>query len=107
MTELGVAERLARRSVWLEEQGEDTTVVASMGKVVATELLQRLAVAALDIAGPDGSVTRSLFGPGSSSAEGEGRFGWEYLERVHGTLGGGTNEMKRTVIARAGLGLPR
>jgi alkylation response protein AidB-like acyl-CoA dehydrogenase len=105
--ELGVAERLARRSVWLEEQGQPNAVEASMGKVVATELLQRLAGAALDLAGPDGSVVRPLFGPGSSHATGEGRFGWEYLERVHGTIGGGTNEMKRTLIARAGLGLPR
>ena len=34
-------------------------------------------------------------------------FAWEYLERVHGTIGGGTNEIKRTLIAQAGLGLPR
>jgi alkylation response protein AidB-like acyl-CoA dehydrogenase len=105
--ELGVAERLAKRAVWMEETGANTAVIASMGKVYATELLQRLARAAMDIAGHDGSVRRSLFGPGSSTATGAGRFGWEYLERVHCTLGGGTNEMKRAVIARVGLGLPR
>jgi alkylation response protein AidB-like acyl-CoA dehydrogenase len=104
--ELEVAERLARRAVWMEEQGEDNSVVAAMGKVYATELLQRLARVATDVCGLDGTAYRSLFGPGSSSELGEGRFGWEYLERVHGTIGGGTNELKRTVIARAGLGLP-
>jgi alkylation response protein AidB-like acyl-CoA dehydrogenase len=105
--EVGVAERLAKRSVWMEETGADTVVMASMGKVYATELLQRLARVATDIAGHDGAEYRRLFGPGSSTATGGGRFGWEYLERVHGTLGGGTNEMKRTVIAWVGLGLPR
>jgi hypothetical protein len=54
-----------------------------------------------------GSVYRPLFGSGSSASVGDGRFAWEYLERVHGSLGGGTNEVKRTIIARAGLALPR
>jgi alkylation response protein AidB-like acyl-CoA dehydrogenase len=105
--ELEVAERLARRFVWTVDDGQDGTVAASMAKVYATELLQRLARTATDIAGTQASVYRPLFGPASSSTVGDGRFSWEYLERVHGTLGGGTNEVKRTIIARAGLGLPR
>jgi alkylation response protein AidB-like acyl-CoA dehydrogenase len=105
--ELEVAERLARRFVWTVDTGGDGTVGASMAKVYATELLQRLARTATDIAGLDGTIYRSLFGTGSSGSEDDGRFAWEYLERVHGTLGGGTNELKRTIVARAGLGLPR
>jgi alkylation response protein AidB-like acyl-CoA dehydrogenase len=105
--ELGVAERLAKRAIWLQENGEDNVVFAAMGKVYATELLQRLARAATDISGADGTLYRPLFGPGSSTGSGEGRFAWEYLERVHGTIGGGTNEVKRSLIAQAGLGLPR
>jgi alkylation response protein AidB-like acyl-CoA dehydrogenase len=103
--ELGAAERLAKRAIWMQESGQDNMVLAAMAKVYATELLQRLAWAATDIAGMDGTLYRPLFGPGSST--GDGRFAWEYLERVHGTLGGGTNEIKRTLIAQAGLGLPR
>ncbi len=105
--ELEVAERLARRFVWTVDSGQDGTVAASMAKVYATELLQRLARTATDIAGMQGSVYRPLFGSGSSASVGDGRFAWEYLERVHGSLGGGTNEVKRTIIARAGLALPR
>ena len=90
----------------MQENGQDNMVFAAMAKVYATELLQRLALAATDIAGMDGTLYRPLFGPGSSTATGDGRFAWEYLERVHGTIGGGTNEIKRTLIAQAGLGLP-
>lgn len=106
-TELDAAERLAKRAIWMQENGEDNAVFASMGKVYATEFLQRLALAATDIAGMEGAVYRPLFGPEGSTGAGEGRFAWEVVERVHGTIGGGTNEIKRTVIAQLGLGLPR
>jgi alkylation response protein AidB-like acyl-CoA dehydrogenase len=105
--ELDAAERLAKRAIWMQDNGEDNTVLASMGKVYATEFLQRLALAATDIAGMDGDIYRPLFGPHGSSTTGDGRFAWESVERVHGTIGGGTNEVKRTVIAQLGLGLPR
>ena len=107
--ELNVAERLAKRAIWMQENGQDNAVFASMAKVYATELLQRLALAATDIAGMDGIAYSPLFGPESASdaPAAERRFAWEYLERVHGTIGGGANEIKRTLIAQAGLGLPR
>jgi alkylation response protein AidB-like acyl-CoA dehydrogenase len=105
--EVEAAERLAKRAIWMQESGQDNMVFAAMSKVYATELLQRLALAATDIAGLDGTRYRPLFGPASSTSIGDGRFAWEYLERVHGTIGGGTNEIKRSLIAQAGLGLPR
>jgi 3-oxocholest-4-en-26-oyl-CoA dehydrogenase alpha subunit len=105
--EVGAAERLAKRAIWMQENGQDNMVFAAMAKVCATELLQRLALAATDIAGLDGTLYRPLFGPGLSTSSADGRFAWEYLERVHGTIGGGTNEIKRTLVAQAGLGLPR
>jgi alkylation response protein AidB-like acyl-CoA dehydrogenase len=106
-SEVEAAERLAKRAIWMQENGQDNMVFAAMAKVYATELLQRLALAATDIAGLDGTLYRPLFGPAGSSSADEGRFAWEYLERVHGTIGGGTNEIKRTLIAQGGLGLPR
>jgi alkylation response protein AidB-like acyl-CoA dehydrogenase len=105
--EVEAAERLAKRAIWMQENGQDNMVFAAMSKVYATELLQHLALAATDIAGEEGTVCRPLFGPGSSTSTGEGRFAWEYLERVHGSIGGGTNEVKRSLIAQTGLGLPR
>ena len=105
--EIDVAERLAKRAIWMQENGADNVVFAAMAKVYATELLQRLALAATDIAGMDGMLYRPLFGPASSTRSRDGRFAWEYVERVHGTIGGGTNEIKRTLIAQGGLGLPR
>ena len=59
------------------------------------------------IAGVDGTLYRPLFGPASSTRSGDGRFAWEYLERVHGTIGGGTNEIKRVIIARKLLEQPQ
>lgn len=100
-----VAERLAKRAIWAADNGEASIVAASMAKVVATETLQHLAVAGSELLGMSGTVLRPLFGPGSSHAERDGRMAWEVVERVHGTIGGGTNEMKRNVIARVGLGL--
>ena len=88
-SEVEAAERLAKRAIWMQENGQDNMVFAAMAKVYATELLQRSALAATDIAGVEGTLYRPLFGPASSSSAGDGRFAWEYLERVHGTIGGG------------------
>ena len=78
-----------------------------MAKVHATELLQRLAQAATEIAGPAGLVHAPMFADAPAVAAGGGRFAFEYLERVHGTIGGGANEVQRDAIAQIGLGLPR
>jgi len=48
-----------------------------------------------------------LFADTPPVAAARGRFAFEYLERVHGTIGGGTNEVQRDAIAQLGLGLPR
>ena len=66
--EVEAAERLAKRAIWMQENGQDNMVFAAMAKVYATELLQRLALAATDIAGMDGTLYRPLFGPASSSS---------------------------------------
>ena len=35
-----------------------------------------------------------------------GRFAWEYLERVHSTIGAGVNEVHRDAVAATLLGRP-
>jgi len=79
-----------------------------MSKVFTTELEQRVAQAATEIAGHRGSVYAELFGADvPDMAAARGRFAWEYLERVHGAISVGSNEVHRDGIAQAGLRLPR
>jgi alkylation response protein AidB-like acyl-CoA dehydrogenase len=99
--------RLAERIVDGIETGTADPALPPMAKVHATELLQRLAQAATEIAGPAGLVHAPMFTGAPEVAAGDGRFAFEYLERVHGTIGGGANEVQRDAIAQLGLGLPR
>ncbi len=106
--ELAAGMRLATRTLRSIESGTPDPALPPMAKVYATELLQRLAQAATEIAGHAGSVHAPLFSdPAPPHAAAGGRFAFEYLERVHGTIGGGTNEVQRDAIAQLGLGLPR
>ncbi len=90
------------RVVAAQDAGNPEPHEASMAKLYATELLQRIARVATSLLGPAGSVL-----PGGPGAPVDGRFAWEYLERVHPTIGAGTSEMQREAIAAAGLELPR
>jgi len=100
------ADLLSRRALWSQMTGTDEARHTAMAKVVTTELLQEIAQAATEIAGADGLVWAPLFsGRGLDAADG-GRFAWEYLERVHGTIGGGANEVHRDAIAATVLGRP-
>jgi len=82
-------------------------VSASIAKVHLTELAQRLAQAATELSGPAGAIEGSAFTSPAPSAAGGGRFCFEFLFRVDGPISVGANELHRTAIAQAGLGLPR
>ena len=57
-----------------------------------------------ELLGVDGVVWAPLF-PRAPAPDGlGGRLAWEYLERVHPTIGAGANEVQRDLVA-AGLGL--
>jgi 3-oxocholest-4-en-26-oyl-CoA dehydrogenase alpha subunit len=101
--DFAAALRLATDAV----RGAAPSVVPSMAKVVATELLQRIAQDATEIAGHAGLVHAPLFTGEVPYGAAGGRFAWEYLERVHATIGAGANDLLRDGIAEAGLGLPR
>jgi alkylation response protein AidB-like acyl-CoA dehydrogenase len=106
--ELQVARRFALRLVEEEEAGRRSKVGGSLAKVYTTELSQRLAQAATDIAGLYGTLDGYLFdGAAASYAPVNGRFCYEYLYRVDGPLSVGANELHRSGIAQAGIGLPR
>jgi alkylation response protein AidB-like acyl-CoA dehydrogenase len=73
-----------------------------MYKAFMTELGQRVANHALDIMGAAGQLRA-----GEPEAPLGGRFERSYRYTVVDTIGGGTSEIQKNVIARRGLGLPQ
>ena len=82
--------------------GAPPTTHASEYKLFATELSKRLADAAMDIAGP-GSQLRVH----TEEAPMKGRSESTYRYTVIDTIGGGTSEVQKNIIARRLLGLPK
>jgi len=78
------------------------TVEASEYKLYATEFSRRLASASMDIGAP-GTQLRVRTG----SAPMEGRAESTYRYTVIDTIGGGTSEVQKNIIARRKLGLPK
>ena len=82
--------------------GAPPTTEASEYKLYATELSKRLANASMDIAAP-GSQLRV----GTEDAPMKGRAESTYRYTVIDTIGGGTSEVQKNIIARRKLGLPK
>jgi 3-oxocholest-4-en-26-oyl-CoA dehydrogenase alpha subunit len=82
--------------------GAAPTAEASEYKLFATEFSKRLADASMDIAGP-GSQLRV----GTEDAPMRGRAESTYRYTVLDTIGGGTSEVQKNIIARRKLGLPK
>ena len=82
--------------------GAPPTTEASEYKLYATELSKRLANASMDIAGP-GSQLRV----GTEDAPMVGRAESTYRYTVIDSIGGGTSEVQKNIIARRKLGLPK
>jgi alkylation response protein AidB-like acyl-CoA dehydrogenase len=102
VAELEVARMLQRKVVSEALAGRIPTVESAMYKLFQSELGQRVANAALDIMGPDGGLM-----PGEPDAPIGGRFERSYRYTVVDTIGGGTSEVQKNIIARRGLGLPK
>ena len=78
------------------------TVESSQYKLFATEFSRRLASASMDIGGP-GAQLRVR----TKTAPMEGRAESTYRYTVIDTIGGGSSEIQKNIIARRGLGLPK
>src|SRR3954447_9544684 len=78
------------------------TVASSQYKLFATEFSRRLANASMDLGGP-GTQLRVK----TPDAPMEGRAESTYRYTVIDTIGGGSSEIQKNVIARRGLGLPK
>jgi hypothetical protein len=82
--------------------GKPPTVEASQYKLYATQLSQRVANAALDIAGPASQLRVH-----TAEAPMRGRPERSYRYSVIDTIGGGASEIQKNIIARRKLGLPK
>ena len=97
-----VARMLQRRVIAAALQGGVPTVQSSQYKLYMNELGQRVANWALDAMSAAGQLK-----PGEADAPVGGRFERSYRYTVVDTIGGGTSEIQKNIIARRGLGLPR
>ena len=100
--QLEVARGLQRRVISQAVKGRVPTVEASRYKLFMNELGKRVADAALDLMGAAGQLK-----PGEPGAPLDGRFERSYRYTVVDTIGGGTSEIQKNIIARRGLGLPQ
>ncbi len=82
--------------------GKPPTVEASEYKLFATQLSQRVADAAVDLAGPGGQLRVH-----TQEAPMRGRPEMSYRYCVIDTIGGGASEIQKNIIARRKLGLPK
>jgi hypothetical protein len=85
-----------------QKGGAAPTAEASEYKLFATEFSKVLADASMDIAGP-GTQLRV----GTEDAPMKGRAESTYRYTVLDTIGGGTSEVQKNIIARRKLGLPK
>lgn len=100
--EIEVGRMLAYRIVSLQSRGIIPNYEASASKLYGTEMMRRFFDAGLSILGLYGQLKRD-----SRWSRVQGRWERGYLASLGGTVGGGTSEIQRNVIAIRGLGLPR
>jgi len=100
-THLEVARMLQRRVISEAVKGGVPTCESSQYKLFMNECSKRTANAALDLLGPAAQLK-----PGEEGAPAGGRFERSYRYTVVDTIGGGTSEIQKNIIARRKLGLP-
>ena len=107
-TEAEVAKVMGLRVVAASMKAEEVpgtpppTIEASQYKLFATEFSKRLADASMDLGAP-GTQLRVK----TPEAPMEGRAESTYRYTVIDTIGGGSSEIQKNIIARRGLGLPK
>jgi alkylation response protein AidB-like acyl-CoA dehydrogenase len=102
LMETQVARMLSYRVVSMQNKGLVPNYEASMTKLFASELNQRVARTSMKVAGLYGQLM-----PGSEWAPARGRYGSSYIQTLASTIAGGTSEVQRGIIATRGLGLPK
>ena len=98
--EANVARMMSYRVVTMQAKGMIQNHEASMTKLFASELNQRIARTGMKVLGLYGQ----LYG---ADAPMKGRYESSYMTSLASTIAGGTSEIQRNIIAQRGLGLPR
>lgn len=97
-----VGRMLAYRVAAIQQAGGIPNVEASVSKLFGSELTQRVANMGIGVLGLAGQLR-----PGSPYAPLAGRFERMYLNGIQATVGAGTSEVQRNIVATRGLGMPR
>jgi 3-oxocholest-4-en-26-oyl-CoA dehydrogenase alpha subunit len=100
--ELSVARNLTLRVAWLLDKGLIPNVESAVAKMFSAELHQRLANTVLEMIGLYGVLQK-----GSKYAVMEGTMERFFRASFIATIGGGSVEIMRNIIARRGLGFPK
>jgi hypothetical protein len=102
LVEIRVARNLIRNVVWMQDTGVVPNYETAILKVSVCELQQKIARVGMDILGPYGQLRKD-----SKYAVLEGALEHFFKATYVVTIGGGTSEIMRNIIALRGLGLPR
>ena len=101
--EAAVGQNLSLRIVSMQAQGLIPNYEASMGKLFLTELMQRSARTGIKVLG----LYANIWDEDDSWTPLHAYFTHRLLSTIPFTIGGGTSEVQRNIIATRGLGLPR
>ncbi len=98
--ETQTARMISYRIVSMQNQGLIPNHEASMAKLFAMELNQRITATAVKVLGLHGQLQ-------GRNAPRRGRHAYGFIRSIANTIEGGTSEIQRNIIATRGLGLPR
>ncbi len=97
---------LCHQIVDLQEKKQDATLRASFARLYNSELAEREANLAIDMAGSQGLV-EAAGKLGKKYSPAKGLMSKLYKDSRINQIAGGTSEIQRNIIAQRGLGLPR
>jgi alkylation response protein AidB-like acyl-CoA dehydrogenase len=100
--EINIGRNLIHQVVWLQDKGIVSTWQTALLKVFVCELYQKISREAIEILGLHGQLRK-----GSKHSVLEGMMERFFRSTFVMTIGGGTSEVMRNIIATRGLGLPR